>query len=141
MKFIYDESKAERIINHENMMLEKYSEIISSYAPLFNQYDCSLEVKLSWCEHIGDGKRKGSDSRLPFRNGYNCYVCCDVKRDGKLVRVISNDGEVEYYDLSVAWTVSDVRRYFFKLKVSLYSGMSFVEDDMKVMLRLLSDEQ
>ena len=31
MKFAYDKSKAQRIINHEGIMLETYAKIISSY--------------------------------------------------------------------------------------------------------------
>ena len=42
MKFAYDKSKAQRIINHEGIMLEAYAKIISSYSPLFEQYKCSI---------------------------------------------------------------------------------------------------
>lgn len=46
MKFAYDKSKAQHIINHEDIMLKTYSKIISTYTSLFEQYDCSLKVRL-----------------------------------------------------------------------------------------------
>lgn len=48
MKFAYDKSKAQHIINHEDIMLKTYSKIISTYTSLFEQYDCSLKVRLFW---------------------------------------------------------------------------------------------
>ncbi len=50
IEFAYDKRKAQRIINHEGIMLETYSKIISSYSALFEQYDCSLEVRLFWID-------------------------------------------------------------------------------------------
>lgn len=89
MKFAYDESKTQRIINHEDIMLETYSKIISSYSSLFEQYDCSLDVRLFW---IDFSTKKRSNRRLPLHIGYTCYVCCEVQRDGKEVRINSIDG-------------------------------------------------
>lgn len=84
MKFAYDKSKAQRIINHEDIMLKTYSKIISTYTSLFEQYDCSLKVRLFW---IDFSTERRSNRRLPFRIGYACYVCCEVQRDGKEVQV------------------------------------------------------
>lgn len=50
MKFAYDKSKAQHIINHEDIMLKTYSKIISTYTSLFEQYDCSLKVRLFWID-------------------------------------------------------------------------------------------
>ena len=49
-KFEYDKSKEQCIIDHEDIMLEIYSKIISSYSSLFEQYDCSLEIRLFWID-------------------------------------------------------------------------------------------
>ena len=138
MKFAYDKSKAQRIINHEDIMLETYSKIISSYSSLFEQYDCSLEVRLFW---IDFSTEKRSNRRLPFHIGYACYVCCEVQRDGKEVHVKSIDGEADYYSLSATWMVSSIERIFFKTKVSLYSDTYDTENDMKELFRLLSNSQ
>lgn len=138
MKFAYDERKAQRIINHEDIMLETYSKIISSYSSLFDQYDCSLEVRLFW---IDFSTQKRSNRRLPFHIGYACYVCCEVQRDGKEVHVKSIDGEADYYSLSATWMVSSIERNFFKTKVSLYSDTDDTENDMKELFRLLSNGQ
>ena len=138
MKFAYDKSKAQRIINHEDIMLKTYSKIISTYTSLFEQYDCSLKVRLFW---IDFSTERRSNRRLPFRIGYACYVCCEVQRDGKEVHVNSVDGEADYYSLSAAWMVSSVDRDFFKSKVSLYSDTADIENDMKELLQLLANSR
>lgn len=138
MKFAYDKREAQRIINHEDIMLKTYYEIINSYSSLFEQYDCSLEVRLFWID-FSTGKR--SNRRLPFHIGYACYVCCEVQRDGKEVHVKSIDGEADYYSLSATWMVSSIERIFFKTKVSLYSDTDDTENDMKELFRLLSNSQ
>lgn len=138
MEFSYDVSKEQLIINHEDIMLETYSKIISSYSSLFRLYDCSLEVKLFW---IDFSTKKRSNYRLSFHNGYSCYVYCEVQKDGKEVHVKSIDGEVDYYSLSATWMVSSIERNFFKTKVSLYSDTDDIENDMKKLFQLLSDSQ
>ena len=138
MKFAYDKKKAQRIISHENIMLETYSKIISRYSSLFEQYDCSLEVRLFW---IDFSTEKRSNRRLPFHIGYACYVCCEVQRDGKEVHVKSIDGEADYYSLSATWMVSSIERNFFKTKVSLYSDTDDIGNDMEELFRLLSNSQ
>lgn len=134
----YDKSKAQRIINHEDIMLKTYSKIISTYTTLFEQYDCSLKVRLFW---IDFSTERRSNRRLPFRIGYACYVCCEVQRDGKEVQVKSADGEADYYSLSATWMVSSIERSFLKAKASLYSDTDDIENDMKELFRLLSNDQ
>lgn len=138
MKFTYDKSKSQSIINHENIMLETYSKIIDRYSSLFEQYDCSLDVSLFWFDFSTE---KRSNRRLPFHIGYTCYVCCEVQRDGKEVQVKSADGEADYYSLSAAWAVSSIERNFFKAKVSLFSNTDKIENDIKKLFRLLSNSQ
>ena len=48
MKFIYTPNKTDIIIYHENKILEEYSRIIKKYSNMFEQYDCSLEVRCFW---------------------------------------------------------------------------------------------
>lgn len=138
MKFVYDASKIQSIINHEDIMFEKYSKIISSYLSLFDQYDCSLEVRLFWVDF---STKKRSNRRLPFDVGYACYVYCEVQRDGKEVHVKSIDGEADYYSLSATWMVSSIERIFLKAKVSLYSNTDDIKNDMKELFQLLSNDQ
>ncbi|MCI8331816.1 MAG: hypothetical protein HFE78_03225 [Clostridiales bacterium] len=128
--------ETQRIINHEDTMLETYAKIISSYSSLFDQYECSLEVRLFW---IDFSTQKCSNHRLPFHIGYACYVCCEVQRDGKEVHVKSIDGEADFYSLSATWMVSSIERKFFKTKVSLYLDTDDIENDMKELFRLLSN--
>ena len=80
MKFAYEKSEAQRIISHEDIMLKTYSKIISTYSSLFEQYNCSLEVRLFW---IDFSTEKRSDRLFPFHVFYSCYLFFDVQIDGK----------------------------------------------------------
>lgn len=60
-------------------------------------------------------KKEHSASRLPFKNGYECYIYCEVQKDGKEVHIESNDGEADYYALSASWIISSIERSFLKL--------------------------
>lgn len=130
MKFAYDKSKTQRIINYEDIMLKTYSKIISTYTSLFEQYDCSLKVRLFW---IDFSTERRSNRRLPFRIGYACYVCCEVQRDGKEVQVKSADGEADYYSLSVTWMVSSIEYAI------VYTGTTEIKWDDKTTETIYTD--
>lgn len=138
MKFAYDASKDQLIIKHEDIMLETFSKIINSYSPLFQQYNCSLDVGRVWNNF---SNKERSNCRLPFQNGYSCYIYCEVQKDGEEVHVKCTDGEVDYYSLSSTWIVSSIDRKFFRTYVALYLGTDDIENDMEEMFRLLSDIQ
>ncbi len=138
MKFVYTPDKDNEIVRHEKTMLEKYLNIIKKFNPIFEQYDYSLKVGCRWTNFL---KKDYSAHRLPFKNGYECYIYCEVQKDGKEVHIDSNDGEVDYYALSVSWIISSIERRCFKIYVSLCSATDDVENDMKELLRLLSNEQ
>lgn len=53
----------------------------------------------------------------------------------------SADGEADYYSLSATWMVSSIERSFLKAKASLYSDTDDIENDMKELFRLLSNDQ
>ena len=136
MKFVYTSDKDDEIVKHEKIMLEKCSNILDSYRAIFKDYNCSLEVGYGWENFL---KKEHSTNRLPFKNGYECYIYCEVQKDGTEVRIGSNDGEVDYYVLSVSWTVSSIERRFFKLNVSLSSDTDDIENDMNELFQLLSN--
>lgn len=138
MKFAYTSDKDEKIIEHEILMLEKYLDILDSYRTTFEQYNCSLKVGCRWTNFL---EKEHSASRLPFKNGYECYIFCEVQKDGREVHIKSNDGEVDYYALSSSWIISSIERRFFKNNVSLCSAADDVEDDMNRLLQLLCNGQ
>lgn len=140
IRFVYDKNRKKLIINHENTMFKTYTEIIGKYSVLFRQYDCNLKISISG----SDFKIKSSDSRLPFHTGYSCYISCEVKKDGKTVRVRDTEGEVDYYSVEAAWQISSIERgsllkgkSFFKPVVELYTDIDEVEEDMRGLLQLL----
>ena len=91
MKFIYTSDEDEKIIRHEKIMLEKYSDILDRYRIIFEQYNYSLKIGRRWTNFL---KKEHSASRLPFKNGYECYIYCEVQKDGKEVHIESNDGKM-----------------------------------------------
>ena len=124
-KIVYTSELDDDIISHENKMLKLYKEKIEkNYLHVFEEKGFSLNVKLS---RISSSKNSLFYKR--DKNGYECYVCCDVQKNNKTVNVISDDGEVDYYILSVAWMVSCIHEEFFKLKVLLFEDIDDKEID------------
>lgn len=136
MKFVYTPDKDPEIIKHEEIMLEKYLDVLNNYRKIFAQFNCTLEIGCRWMNFLKD---EYSASRLPFKNGYECYIYCEVQKDGKLVQIKSNDGEVDYYALLVSWIITSIERRFFKINVSLCSATDDIEDDMNSLLQLLTN--
>ena len=137
-KMAYTNEIDDEIISHENNMLALYREKIKEYMPLFEEYGCSLKVGLMWNYFPGDTVtcRRGS-----FKNGYLCYVYCEVQKDGNVVSVDSNDGEADYYTLSTEWNISSITRKFFKLIVVLCTDTDEVDEDLNVLLSHLKDSR
>lgn len=135
MKFVYKGSKAPLIIAHERNLLKAYSETAYRYSDLFEQHSCSLDVGLFWINSL---TKEQSIQRLPFCNGYACYVYCDILRKGKEVCVRCTDCEADYYPLSVSWAASSIDRSFLREEVSLYSEDNNANDDLMTLLTLLS---
>lgn len=138
MKFVYTSDKDDEIVRHEKIMLEKYLNILDRYRTIFEQYNCSLKVGCGWTNFL---KKEYSTHRLPFKNGYECYIYCEVQKDDKEVHIESNDGEVDYYALSASWIISSINRCFFKIIVSLCSATDDIENDMNELLQMLSNEE
>ena len=133
MRFIYTPDKNDVIVKHEAMMLTEYSEKISNYSALFAQYDCSLSVKCVWNNLL---KKNISHSRIPFKNGYACYVCCDVIKNGNVLRYNTHDGEADYYDATVFWNISSIERAFFHLTATLYSETDDIHSKIMELLKV-----
>lgn len=138
MKFVYTSDKDDEIVRYEKIMLEKYLKILDGYRAVFGQHNCSLKVGCRWTNFL---KKEYSAHRLPFKNGYECCIYCEVQKDGEEVHIESNDGEVDYYALSVSWIISSIKRRFFKINVLLSSAIDDIENDMNELLQLLSNDQ
>ena len=93
MKFVYTSDKDDEIVKHEKIMLEKYSNILDSYRAIFKEYNCSLKVGYGWENFL---KKEHSTNRLPFKNGYECCIFCEVQKDEYRSTIGGNDG-VDYY--------------------------------------------
>ncbi len=122
------------IISHENNMLALYIERAKKYMPLFEKSGYSLKVGLMWkCFP----EETVVFQRETFKNGYQCYVYCEVQKDGKEVCVECVDGEVDYYSLSASWMISSIFRSFFKLNVELYENTDDADMDLNDFLAQL----
>lgn len=120
-KFKYPLDMPEKIIAHEEKMLHIYSQVINEkYEFLFKKYGCTLKLGLSWRNTL---TYVISHERMPFRCGYVCDLYCEVQKNGKMVEVISYDGEVDYYPLFAVTTISGVDFCFSHSPYSLISDM------------------
>ena len=85
---------------------------------------------------------QGVNNKNPhnLRNGYVCYVCCEVQRDSKIVRV-EGDEEADYYTLSWAYAVSMISRRGLRLVAELDDYLMDPDEDMDEMLELLDERK
>ncbi len=110
MKVNYSKQLNKKICTFEDNMLEIYTEKVQAYARLFETVGCTLKVGLMW-KNFFDSDTVAFQ-RGDFRNGYECYVYCSVKKGGQEVCIPSHDDEVDYYYMSTAWMISSIRRFF-----------------------------
>lgn len=134
IEFVITQEKDKELRYFEAKMLAKYKKVVDVYLPLFNENGCSLKVELGWLNSI---RKKWSKNRLPPKNGYECHVYCLVERDGKEIRINSDDGEADYYTLETSWMISSIRRRFHKLNISLYASIDDVNTDLNGFLSQL----
>jgi len=117
IRFIYTAEKKQTIIEHEEEMLKKYSEVVDVYAAAFAQYNCILKVELGWSNFL---KKYNTENRLPIENGYECYVCCNIERNGRVICYEAPDGEEVYYEMFLSRLVSSISKSLFRMKAYLY---------------------
>lgn len=134
MSFVYTPDKADVIVEHEITMLEKYSKIINGYSDMFTRHGCTLNVGCVWNNSL---KKYSSDSRIPFQNGYACYVFCDVLKDGHTLCYNTCDGEADYYEATASWNISSIEECFFHLMVTLHSEQDGIHDEMAQLLKVV----
>jgi len=120
ISFYYSNRLDNNIFEHEESMLIAYTLFVKEYEAFFKSYGCSIKTGLMW-------KRLSSEAqefqRGQFQNGYECYVYCSIEKDGREVRISSNNGEVDYYPLSTAWLITSIHRSWWRLKVHLFTGI------------------
>ena len=134
MRSLYNEKQNSYIMAHEEAMLEAYKRIARSYMAAFQDAGCTLDVFLWWTD---SKTAKYSRQRLPFQRGYLCYIACEVRRNGEVERVKSDDGEADYYNLEAYWPVSALEGRFFRTYVFLYDTMDGVREEIDSLLGLL----
>ena len=134
---IYSSRADKAIIAHEESMLDLYSKHIHPLEPFFRSCGCTVKTGLMWKTFPSDAK---SLRRVPFRNGYECYVFCFIEKDGGEVRIRSSDGEADDYPLSAAWMVTSLHRRWWDLKAQMFTDTDVVDADMEEFLSLLRQE-
>ncbi len=135
-KMVYTNTIDNEIIAHENNMLALYLEKSNKFKVLFEKEGYYLKLGLTW-NHFPNNST--TLQRISFQNGYECYVYCVVRKEGKDVCVTSFDGEADYYSLSTAWMISSIFRKFFRLNVELYDNTDDMETDLSDFLSKLKD--
>jgi hypothetical protein len=119
------------ICNFEENALSKCNDIVNSYLLAFAQYGYTLKVCQEWTNFL---KRTRSNQRLPFINGYECQIYCEVQKNGVPVKVKRND-EYDFSILADVWVVSSIYRKWFKLAVDLVPIENFVAEDVEELLK------
>lgn len=129
----------EKIVKHEEKMLNVYSKIIrEKYQSFFSKYGCALKIGLEW-EFMY--KNFYSYTRPPFGVGYSCVVYCEIQKEGKLLNIPSYDGEVDYYPLFATWEISVVNFPFNRLPYVLFPNIDEdMDEDMNELAELLIEE-
>lgn len=135
MTFKYEADKDILIKTHEEEMLKKYSEYVNQYSYVFMMHSYNVVIGLYW----EDKTKKHYYNRIPISEGYNCYVYCEVKKDGNTVIIESNDGEADYYLLSEAWQVSSIEKRLGKIVAILYSNDEQVVKDLEDFIFMLGN--
>lgn len=130
---IKDASLAEM---HEDAIFQKISVATGDIVKSFGKYGCKLEIIRKW--HNSQDSIT-SDTRLPIKFGYECWICCDVIRNGITLKVPSNDGEVDYYVCSACFTASLVTKSFFRPKLIMNSDFSETLDELRNFLEALHE--
>lgn len=123
-KRTYTKAIDQEIIAHENQMLNLYAQKTQRHRQDFAALDCILDVGLMWKPQK---EKQAEFHRVEFKNGYNCYVYCVVKKDDKEIRIQSTDGEADWYSLSAAWLVSTICRTMGRPYATLYDE---IDDDI-----------
>lgn len=123
----YSKKMEELIIKHEEYMLSSYMKQVKEYISLFEEKGCALKVGLMWKKFPSNITQF---QREKFANGYECYIYCVVEKNGEEVYVKSDNEEIDFFSLSTTCMVSSIYRSFFSLKISLYSDMDELNNDL-----------
>ena len=121
---------------YEKQMFEKYNKLIEKYYSSFNEFGCSLKLKILWNDF---SSKKWSEELLKFHNGYECYICCEVNKNDSVVKIISNDGEADFYILETSFIITSIERHLFKSRVKFYPENPDVDAELKSFIKMLND--
>lgn len=134
VKYLF--SKEKLLVSQEDQIFKRYCEEISAYCDAFKKYGCTLNIGRVWINTL---KNEKSNIRLPFKNGYSCYVYCDVEVNNKVVCCNSDDGEVDYYEATASWCISSISRCFFQSNVFLWNEINDIDVQVKKLLKMVSE--
>lgn len=138
MKFKCSSEITSKIIKHEEYMRFKYNELAEKYKDAFAEYHCSLKLEMRWynCMSI---KQKVYNQRIPFKNGYICFIDFSVQQNGEDFKLISNDGEADYYLLADSTNITDITWLLVCRRMNLISDTEFFEEELHYYLETLEE--
>lgn len=120
--------------SHEDVAFQKIFAATENISKSFEKIGCTLKIIREW---YNSKERITSNIRLPIKFGYECRICCFVIRNGKTLKIPSNDGEADYYECSSCYTVSFVTKSLFRLKLILNSDFSETMNELTSFLDAL----
>lgn len=127
-KFKYPLEMKTKIIKHEEEMLNYNRDIIiQRYHTFFAEYKYTLKVGIV---RSYMGKIVSSNEEIPLKAGYSCQLYCEVQKNGEIAKILSYDGECEYYLLFAVTEISRIDFPFNNPQYLLFDDTEEFYEDM-----------
>lgn len=137
MKFRKPPALLSKVVKHEEQMMLKFNEIAKKYEEVFSEYGCSLKMQMQWdnCLSI---RQSVVNYRILLKNGYICSIYFYIEKDGKKLRLQSDDGEADWYELS---NTSDITwiTWILGWKIQLFTDAEDFEEELTYFGELLEE--
>lgn len=139
MRFKWMPELVSKITKHEEHMLFEYNRVAEKYKEAFAKYECSLKIELKWDNYLSI-KRKRYDYRLPLQIGYRCFIDYMVQKDGEELKLISDDGEADYYSYGESVNITWIHWLWGVRKIFLSTdNMDVFEEDLREYLEEIQE--
>jgi hypothetical protein len=139
LEMTYTKQHDEQICRHEESTLIKYEQYLEKFGPVLQEYGCTIKTGLWWTNSLA---KSGSYHREELKNGYECYVYFAIEKNGETVRIPSDDGEADYYLLSMSYMISAINRRWWKLNIQLFPDVDEdINSDMNKFISMLCKSQ
>lgn len=136
--YTIDSRQSAYLIEFENSMLDRIIANSSQIRDEIEKKGFNLVIELGWTNWI---KHRWSKTRMPFQNGYMCYIYYSIQKNGQFVALRSDDGEAEHYLLLSSTNISSISRRLFRLEVGICSDEVEIQQRIEELKLQLDDKE